>query len=355
VGARTLVIGKFLPPHAGHHALVEAARRGASSVDVVVCDLDGQRPAATTRARWLAAIHPDARVHVVADLCGWHEPGPCQPECSPAFAHHLVEVGLGPWDRVVTSEDYGPLFAESLGARHELHDRGRRAVPVSGRAIRADISAGWSTLHPIVRAGLTRRVVVVGAESTGTTTLATALAGALGAPYVAEHGRAYTEQLAHEAGSVWDIGWTAEHFAAIADGQEQAETEALTRWVDAGQPPGPLGPWLVCDTDLLATAVWHERYLDEPAPQLVERALASEPPPALYVLTTPDGVAFEQDGLRDGEHMRDWMTQRFRSLLAEVDVAWIEVRGTPQERLDAALGAVAAMPSVLHQPEATQR
>jgi len=42
-------------------------------------------------------------------------------------------------------------------------------VPVSGSAVRRDLVAHWEFLSPPVRGGLALRVVVLGAESTGTT------------------------------------------------------------------------------------------------------------------------------------------------------------------------------------------
>ncbi len=64
------------------------------------------------------------------------------------------------------------------------------------------------------------------------------------------------------------------------------------------------------------------------------------PPRALYILTSDEDVPFEDDGLRDGEHLRPWMTQRFRDMLRTQAVPWIEVRGTPEARCQAALDAL---------------
>ena len=54
-------------------------------------------------------------------------------------------------------------------------------------------------------------------------------------------------------------------------------------------------------------------------------------------------MRFVQDGTRDGEHVRGWMTGRFREVLAERDEPWIEVRGTPGQRLAAATARIDAM------------
>jgi HTH-type transcriptional repressor of NAD biosynthesis genes len=52
------------------------------------------------------------------------------------------------------------------------------------------------------------------------------------------------------------------------------------------------------------------------------------------------GVGFDDDGLRDGEHLRAWMTDRFREVLTGVGARWIEVRGGRGERLDRAMAGV---------------
>ena len=88
---------------------------------------------------------------------------------------------------------------------------------------------------------------------------------------------------------------------------------------------------------MLATAVWHERYVGRPSPSV--EALAADRVPDLYLLTG-DEIPFVQDGLRDGEHLRHAMQDRFREVLAAQDAPWVEVRGTPAERLAQALALV---------------
>jgi HTH-type transcriptional repressor of NAD biosynthesis genes len=85
------------------------------------------------------------------------------------------------------------------------------------------------------------------------------------------------------------------------------------------------GPVLVCDTDVLAAAVWHERYVGTRSDVVEE--MAPQRRPHLYVLTADD-IDFVQDGLRDGEHLRGWMTERFREVVGATGVPWLEVRGS---------------------------
>lgn len=141
-----------------------------------------------------------------------------------------------------------------------------------------------------------------------------------GCHWVPEYGRAYSEQRLAETPT---IAWCTEDFTRIAQ-QQQADEDAVARLG---------GRLLICDTDALATSVWHERYLGTGSPAVARLAAARTY--ALYILTGDD-IPFEQDGTRDGEHLRGWMTARFREVLSARPEPWIEVRGTRAERLAAA-------------------
>ena len=236
---------------------------------------------------------------------------------------------------VFSSEVYGDELARRFDARHVAVDPTRGSACRSPARPSAPIpSANWAFLAPPVRGWLARRVVVVGAESTGTTTMARALAAQLrlrggafaGTRWVPEYGRTLTElKMAGWRQGVEDLVWDREDFLTVVREQNAAE--------DAAARAG--GPLLICDTDAFATAIWEERYLGSASPQV--RAAAREP--ALYLLTPDDDVPFEDDGMRDGEHLRGWMTGRFRAELAAGRVPWVELTGTYRARLRTALAA----------------
>jgi hypothetical protein len=81
--------------------------------------------------------------------------------------------------------------------------------------------------------------------------------------------------------------------------------------------------------------VWEERYLGSAS----DEVRAAVRPPDLYLLTGDDGVPFVQDGLRDGEQIRSWMTGRFRQVLDAQPVPWLELSGSHAARLGTALAA----------------
>ncbi|MGW2396703.1 AAA family ATPase [Kitasatospora sp. NPDC001664] len=342
-----LVIGKFYPPHAGHHFLVRAAADACERLTVVVMAADVETIPLAERVAWLRSAHPGATVAGVVDNL------PVDYEDEEIWAGHValmrsaLTAGDGPVEAVFSSEPYGVELARRFGAAPVVLDVGRETFAVSGTAVRADPVAHWGELEPPVRGWLARRVVVLGAESTGTTTLSRDLAAALrarGGPHartgwVAEYGRELTvaklavaRAVAAAGGpvpTVFDLEWTDADFELVCRRQTEAE----------GRAARDGGPVLVCDTDALATTVWQERYVGAVTDPV--RALAGGlPPRALYLLTSDEGVPFDDDGLRDGEHLRGWMTGRFREVLGAGAVPWRELTGTRTERLAAALAAV---------------
>ncbi len=338
-----LVIGKFYPPHAGHHHLVRRAAAQAARVTVVVMAASVESLALADRVAWLREVHAaDANVTVV----GIVDDHPVDYGSDAIWRAHVAlmqEAARGvtalPVDAVFTSEPYGDELARRLGARHVAIDPPRAAHPVSGTAVRADPVAHWGALAPCVRGHLAWRIVLVGAESTGKTTLAAALVDRLrarggafaDAAWVPEVGREVTEQklAARGPGAAMDeLTWDTDDFVDIARAQAAREA-ALAR---AGAPV------LICDTDAFATGVWHERYRGAPAAAV--DALGAAAPYHLYLLTHPDDVPFAQDGLRDGEHVRGWMTARFAERLAADGRRWQWLRGDRAAREAAALAAI---------------
>lgn len=316
---RGVVIGKFHPPHRGHLHLIRAALAAADEVTVIVCERADQPLPGGLRAAWLREMAPQARVIVVEDALPADD--------SRAWAAYTREVlGRAP-DLVFTSEAYGDAYARFLGARHVLVDLERRAVPVSATMISRDPLGHWDYLEPCVRGHFARRVCVLGAESSGTTTLARGLAEHYRTAWVPEFGREYYEAKQNLPGP---MSWDTAEFAFIAAEQNRRE-DALARRCDR---------LLVCDTDSFATRLWQERYQGFISPEVVQ---AGEGRRMDLYLLTDCGIPFTQDGTRDGERLREGMQRRFAEELRAVGKPFRLVAGTPGARLARAIAACDAL------------
>ncbi len=310
-----LVIGKFYPPHAGHSYLIETALKESDHVVVLVCDSPAYHLSALTRARWLRQLHPQADVRVIPDIG--------QDDNSAAWAEHTIKfLGYAP-DIVFSSEDYGKTYAKCMGCQHRLVDRARLHVPISGTKVRGDVHKHWDFLRPVVRENFCKRICVLGAESTGTTTLAKALAQTYETYWVPEYGRLYSEA---KLTAAQPMTWESDEFDFIAAQQQRLENEL------AGKSNGIL----ICDTNAFVTRLWHKRYMGKFSPSL-ERYI--QVPCDLYIVTAPD-IPFEQDGTRDGEYIRHEMHHWFLSELAKHELPYIVVTGSHEERMSAATNAI---------------
>jgi nicotinamide riboside kinase len=105
---------------------------------------------------------------------------------------------------------------------------------------------------------------------------------------------------------------------------------------------------VICDTDALATALWHERYLGRDAP--VIRALADARRYAFHILTS-DEVPWEDDGTRDLFDDRPHFHRRFREEL-EASRPFMTVDGPPAQRLATAIEAIDRLLAEAGDPQA---
>ncbi|WP_425615265.1 AAA family ATPase [Anatilimnocola sp. NA78] len=313
-----VVIGKFYPPHRGHHFLIETAFATSARVHVIVCAKPSDTIPGDLRGDWLREVHPTADVMVIDDRYDEHD--------SRVWAENTIRwLGHAP-EVVFTSEDYGDAYARHMNCAHVQVDKARARVPCSGTMIRRDPYAQWQFLAPPVRGWFSKRVCVLGAESTGTTTLAEDLAATLQTCWVAEYGREYSA-MKHARG---ETTWQTSEFVDIAREQSRRENEQAKQ----------ANRILICDTNAFATTFWHRRYMASRSSTV--EAIAAAGKCDLYLLTG-DEIPFVQDGLRDGEDIRHEMHRWFETALANQPVPWRMVSGSRQERIEISLRAIASL------------
>jgi HTH-type transcriptional repressor of NAD biosynthesis genes len=343
-----LVIGKFYPPHAGHEYLIRQAAMACDAVTVLAMAGRSETIPLPARVAWLRAMFAaQPQVTVIGVPCDApvdYADGAVWAAQVAVMRAALDQAGRPPVAAVFSSEPYGAELAARFGARPVTVDPARAAFPVSGTAVRADLAGHWDRLIAPARAGLAVRVVVVGAESTGTTTVAEQLAAryrARGGPWartrcVGEYGRDFTA-----------VKWARERAAALATGRPEPPLDALTwtpadfdeiaaeqtRREEAAAADG--SPLLVCDTDAFATSVWERRYLgDDGWRGRQDWAGASLPHRDVYLLTSHEGVPWEDDGLREGDlAVRVAMTGWFSAALTAAGHSWVPLAGDLAARL----------------------
>lgn len=301
---RGLITGRFCPPHLGHKQLIGTARRRVDMLTVAIDTRANDAIAADLRMSWLKEIHPDCVIE-------------------------LTDNGQLAGADIVFGGDPSPAeYARVIGAKFFEIERARETEDLSSAAILAAPLDNLQSLEPCVRAYFVKRVVLIGAESTGKTTLARHLAEHFDTLWVAEYGRENWEEkiraLTPDKPSVW---WTREDFVHIAQEQQRRENEAARN----------ANRVLICDTNAFTTGTWFERYENRRDAEV--DAIGALDKADLYLIPTPD-VPFVQDGVRDGEMIRDWMHCRFKERLTAGTVPFVELTGSFAERTRRAVDEV---------------
>jgi len=143
-----LVIGKFMPTHAGHLFLFAVAQAQVDELHIVLFSKAHEPIPGHLRLAWLRELLPNAAV--------WHVTRAHRVDFDDAAAWDfwvsaIRDVLPREPDVVFSSEDYGDKLARRLSARHVVVDPGRCRVPVSATQIRARPLSYWRYLPPPVR------------------------------------------------------------------------------------------------------------------------------------------------------------------------------------------------------------
>jgi NadR type nicotinamide-nucleotide adenylyltransferase len=161
-----------------------------------------------------------------------------------------------------------------------------------------------------------RRVAILGAESTGKSTLAAALAAQYGTLWVPEYLREFVENEQR-------VPYESDQYT-IARTQLAHENAAAAR----------ASRLLFCDTTPLMTAIYSRVYWDRVDAQL--DALARVHDYAFTLVAAPDGP-WVPDGLqRDSEAVRQHVHEIVLRTLAERGIAYVLVSGSLAQRLEQA-------------------
>lgn len=174
-----------------------------------------------------------------------------------------------------------------------------------------------------------KRVVLIGSESTGKTTLAQQLATHFGVECVPEFVREY----AAAKGAPLEFSDT----GPIARGQMALEDAARERSLQRDSP------LLVVDTDLLSTVIYSLHYYGQCPDWIIEAARHRQPD--LYLLTDID-IPWIADPVRDRGDRRPEMHALFTDFVQRSGVPFTLVSGAGAERFRAARDAVAGIVTV---------
>ncbi len=167
-------------------------------------------------------------------------------------------------------------------------------------------------------------ICIIGAESTGKTTLAQLLAQKFSSPWVPEYLRTFCEER----------GRTPLQTEQTLIFEMQIANQA--RHARAADTSG--APYVFCDTAPLLTAIYSKYVFSDTS--LMERALQLHERYALTLLLEND-IDWVADGVqRDGSHVRAPITAMIEDLLLHNELCYERVSGKNETRLASAIAAL---------------
>jgi HTH-type transcriptional repressor of NAD biosynthesis genes len=320
------LLGKFMPPHAGHLMLCRSAATMVDRLTVLVCSLPDDPVPGALRLAWMRELLPEARV------IGHDAVVPQRPEDDSAFwpiwRRIVAQAHPEPIDLLFAGEAYGTRLAQEVGGT--FVPLGARVLGadaaglggLSGSAIRADPFAHWRWLPEPVRGHFAQTIVLHGVESTGKSVLAERLAAHFGTIWVPEYGRTHAE--VH--------GIDMDESDLLLMGEAQAAMIAAGRRLCERR--------LFADTDALMTAAWAAMMIGREPPALLEHPRAD-----LYLHCEPD-VPWMDDGTRiyGDPDVRLRFDRLCREVLGKTGVRQVRLGGSWDQRFSAAVAAIEALP-----------
>jgi HTH-type transcriptional repressor of NAD biosynthesis genes len=312
---KAFVFGKFYPFHIGHEAMITFALANCDFLSVLVCSSNREIITGEQRKRWIEETFQSvdaSKLEVI--VYEYLEELLPNTSASSADASKLwadVFKNIYPdFSLVITSEPYGSLVAGFLNISYLNYDLERSIHPVSSTFIKKDLASYWHFLPTAVKKDFSCKVVLLGTESTGKTTLTERLAKHYTSSYVLELARTFIPD---------SKNFSYDDLLVLSKAHAELILEA-----SSGQHH-----LVIIDTDVHITKSYSEFALHRALE--VSDAIYSMSKADLYIYLCSD-VAYIQDGSRLSEDDRNALDCSHRRILEKDNIPFTEVSGNWEER-----------------------
>jgi len=177
-----------------------------------------------------------------------------------------------------------------------------------------------------------KKIVVIGPESTGKSTLCEQLATHYQTEWVREYAREYLLKNGTD--------YTFEELLDIAKGQVEGEDSIVNSWQLAvgSQESANIKPVFI-DTDMYVMKVWCEFVFEKCHHWILNRIVERQYD--LYLLCNVD-LPWIKDELREYPDLvtREKLYHHYKEIMVNQNVSWVDISGGYEERLQKAIAAI---------------
>lgn len=315
---KAFVFGKFLPFHKGHEAMINFALAKCDFLTVLVCCSDKENISSSTRKKWIDKAFEKEKNIEIRTFNYLESELPNTSTSSESVSKIWAEVfkkQLPDYSLLITSEEYGNFVAAFMNIQHIAFDIPKKLYPVSATAVRNDVFTNWQYVPGSVKPDLLLKVVILGTECTGKTTLTEKLAKYFNCSFVSEAGR---DIIANSNSFTFD-----DLYLVATEHAKRIDKSILAD-----------SPLVIIDTDIHTTKSYSlftfEKELE------ISTDIYNSNRANIYLYLNND-VEYIQDGTRLSEAERNLLDLSHRQVLKDHNIDIIEVKGDWNERFEKAV------------------
>lgn len=308
---KAVIIGKFMPLHKGHEHMINFALNFCSELTIIVDKIENEEIPVETRYNFLTEAFPQSHIHIkFMNKNMPQHPSECEnfwkiwkTEIEKKLCHKI--------DYIIGAMDYIKDLAKHLNVDFVMIDKQRETYPISATEIRKDPYKNWHFISDYAKPFYTKKIAVIGSESTGKSTLCKKLAQHFNTIWVPEYARTVCEE--QNGKLVFD------DFFKIMNGQ-----------ISLGKTLEKKAYKVIFhDTDLITSKIWAKKMFNKVPDyfnELLEKQLSK--PFSLYLLTTSDTLWIKDNTriYKDSKD-REWFQNAFIEELNNYNLPYKIIKG----------------------------
>lgn len=315
---KAFVFGKFLPFHKGHEAMINFALSKCDFLTVLICCSDKENIKDTYRKDWVEKSFKNEKNIEIRTFNYSESELPNTSETSESVSKIWADIfkrQFPDYSLLITSEEYGNFVATFMNIQHISFDISKKLFPVSATDVRNNLFVNWDFLPDSVKPDFAIKVVVLGTESTGKTTLTEKLSKYFNCSLVSEAAR---EIIANSN----DFSFN-DLYLVASEHAKRIEKAILAN-----------SPLVIIDTDIHTTKSY-SRFIFEKELE-ISADIYNANRANIYLYLNND-VEYLQDGTRLSEVERNLLDLSHRQVLKDHNIDIIEIKGDWEDRFEVAV------------------